>query len=139
MQIDWSTPNYRGSAITAYIIKVRGSDEITYTEDTVNCDGSDPLIRDATSCQIPFTALRTTPFSLQWGSSIWAKITAVNIYGNSVVSDPGNDAIILRVPDIPLDFSNVPEVTSATQIGLSWVEGTQNGGTPVIDYTIQYD
>ena len=80
--------------------------------------------------------MRTTPFSLPWGSSVYAKVTAVNAYGNSLESAAGNYAIILRVPDVPLSLQNVPSVTNRNTIGLLWYEGAQDGGTPVIDYTL---
>jgi len=71
-----------------------------------------------------------------WGNSIFAKITAVNIYGNSIESSGGNGAIILTNPDAPLTLQNVPQVTSGYQIGLSWVKGAAEGGTPVFEYRI---
>lgn len=43
------------------------------------------------------------------------------------------------MPDAPLNLQNVPTITSATQIGLLWEEGPENGGSTVIDYTIDYD
>jgi len=33
----------------------------------------------------------------------------------------------------------VPEVTSATQIGLSWIAPVFDGGSPVVDYRVWYD
>jgi hypothetical protein len=33
---------------------------------------------------------------------------------------------------------NIPSVTKSQQIGLTWNEGAQNGGSAVIDYTITY-
>jgi hypothetical protein len=41
----------------------------------------------ATSCTIPVTSLKSAPFSLPWGSSVYAKVIAINLYGNSQVSD----------------------------------------------------
>ena len=42
-------------------------------------------------------------------------------------------------PDAPRNLVNVPAITTATQIGLSWDIGSANGGTPVIDYSLSYD
>lgn len=79
------------------------------------------------------------PFNLPWGSSVYAKIVATNAYGNSLSSDFGNGAIILTNPDAPTTLQNNLSISRATQIGITWVEGAKNGGTPVIDYTITYD
>lgn len=43
------------------------------------------------------------------------------------------------VPDSPYDLTNDSTVTEDTRIKFTWVEGANNGGTPVIDYTIYYD
>jgi hypothetical protein len=47
---------------------------------------------------------------------------------------PGNGGIINRVPDAPFNLINVPQITDGSQIGLTWTEGANNGGSPVIDY-----
>lgn len=64
---------------------------------------------------------------------------ATNSYGDSSVSVAGNGAIILTVPDAPIDLVDVPAITNANQIGLSWAHGAEDGGTPVIDFSVLYD
>jgi hypothetical protein len=84
--------------------------------------------------------LRVNPYNLAWGSSVYVKITAVNVIGTSPESLEGNGAVILTVPDPPISFENDPTVTSATSIGLTWQEASENGGTPILDYRVSmYD
>lgn len=42
-------------------------------------------------------------------------------------------------PDPPLSLANNLLVTTASNIGLTWSVGTNNGGTAVIDYQVWYD
>jgi hypothetical protein len=49
-------------------------------------------------------ALRTDPYNLPWGAEIWAQVTAINAYGESLVSEIGNGAVILTYPDPPTDL-----------------------------------
>lgn len=100
------------------------------------CDGTQAAVRIALSCTIPSASFTQSPFSISWGSSILATVTAVNNIGSSVVSVAGNGATILRIPDAPLSVANVPAITLASQIGLTWSPGASNGGTPVLDYKI---
>ena len=44
------------------------------------------------------------PFSLNWGSSVFATIQTINIVGNSDVSEPGNGAILITNPDAPVNL-----------------------------------
>jgi hypothetical protein len=46
--IDWTVPSDNGSTITFYTVTIRQSDGTTYTEDSVNCDGSDSTIKSNT-------------------------------------------------------------------------------------------
>jgi hypothetical protein len=85
---------------------------------------------------VPTYIFAQSPINLAWGSSIYAKVVAVNIRGSSDGSEEGNGAVILTNPDAPLSVSNDPSVTTDTVIGLKWLEGAQNGGSPVIDYKI---
>lgn len=43
-----------------------------------------------------------------------------------------------KPPDDPLNLANVPEITNAYQVGLTWQEGAYNGGSTVIDYQVSY-
>jgi hypothetical protein len=74
------------------------------------------------------------PYNLEWGSSIYARLTATNIKGDSLESIEGNGAVIIRIPDAPINLANIPSITTGSQIGLSWDEGVNNGGTQVLDF-----
>jgi hypothetical protein len=63
---------------------------------------------------VPISTLRTTPYSIEWGLSIWATVTALNIYGPGQESEPGNNAIILAIADAPINLADVPSITNAT-------------------------
>lgn len=78
------------------------------------------------------------PYHHTWGSSIYARVIAINIIGESLPSEHDNGAIILTYPDAPTDLANVPAITTSSQVGLIWFEGANNGGSPVIDYQIAY-
>jgi hypothetical protein len=45
--------------------------------------------------------------------SVWVKIISINTYGESYISEPGNNAVIQLVPDAPLNFANVVAITDA--------------------------
>jgi hypothetical protein len=72
------------------------------------------------------------------GDHVYAKVIASNVYGDSVFSPVGNGAAIQVVPDAPLFFANNAEVTNAYEIGMTWQEGVNNGGTDLLDYRIWY-
>jgi hypothetical protein len=63
---------------------------------------------------VPESVLRANPFNLAWGASIYVKVTAVNVKGTSPESAEGNGAVILTVPDAPVDLADSPTVTKAT-------------------------
>ena len=117
--------------MTAYTIKVRESDLQTYTISLKTCDGSLDSVVTTRICSIPIETLRTSPFNLMWGMSVYAIVSATNVYGTSIDSSPGNGAIILTVPSPPISLSNVPVLTNGVQIGITWTEGEMNGGAPV--------
>lgn len=112
--IDWNAPSDQGSPITAYIIYIRHADEVTYSTELTACDGSESNIVSGTSCSIPISTLQADPFNLPWGSSIYAKVEAINDYGTSDTSVHGNGALILTKPDTPIDFQDNTLYTTAT-------------------------
>jgi hypothetical protein len=42
-------------------------------------------------------------------------------------------------PDPPTNLTDLPEITSSSQIGIGWQAGASDGGTQVIDYRLSYD
>jgi hypothetical protein len=45
----------------------------------------------------------------------------------------------LTNPDSPINLDEDRTITTGTQIGLVWVKGTDNGGSPVLDYKLWSD
>lgn len=70
---------------------------------------------------------------------MWAKVAAANVYGISDYSEEGDGAIILTVPDAPIELDNNALVTTMSRIGIVWQAGIEDGGTPVIDYRVSWD
>lgn len=87
---------------------------------------------------MPITTLRASSYKLAWGASVYAKVSAINLYGVSVDSAVGNGAQILTIPDYPVSLAEVAAARSVSTLGISWSAGTNNGGSPVIDYRIIY-
>jgi len=58
--------------------------------------------------------------------------------GTSDFSVAGNGAVILTVPTAPQTLLNNVAETNKDQIGITWYEGAQLSGTPVIDYRVWY-
>lgn len=80
--------------------------------------------------------MKNGPFSLEWGSSIFAKVVAINLYNRSVESPEGNGAVIITYADKPTNLSEVILARSATTITFTWSAGPLNGGSTVFDYQI---
>lgn len=90
------------------------SDGVTYSEEKTMCDGSLEATISSRTCTVANPVFTQAPFNLEWGSSVYAKVYATNVKGDSVVSLSGNGASILKVPDAPTDLTNIPSITSAT-------------------------
>ena len=112
-----------GSAITYYVIYLLTSDGTTYSLELANCDGNRTAILLAAKCTTTVSTLRNTPFSLPWGSSVYAKVVAHNYYGDSLTSVPGNGAILMTYPDAPTTLTEVVASRSASSITFTWVDG----------------
>eukprot|EP00347_Sterkiella_histriomuscorum_P011727 403371340 len=82
VKIDWDEPANHGATIDKYEIYILKKDG-TFTKDTTNCPGTDPLI---TLCYIPMTSL-ITQTSLERDSLIQVKIRAHNDKGWSDYSE----------------------------------------------------
>lgn len=100
----FTAPYNGGSPVSSYKITLRQSDGVTFSEELTYCDGSDSVIKSSKRCEIPFTVFKAEPFNLDWGSSIYAKVSATNIMGESQTSSSGNGAVITRIPDPPINL-----------------------------------
>jgi hypothetical protein len=76
---------------------------------------------------------------LQWGSNIYAKVIAYNLYGDSLLSEAGNEAIILTIPDAPINLAETVSARTENSITFTWEAGSADGGAPLLDYRINYD
>jgi hypothetical protein len=89
--------------ILGYKIYIRASDQIYYQEE-VNCAAFTAAIVAARKCSVPLHVLTSEPYSLIKGNSVYAKIIAVNMYGDSLYSQEGNGAVMIIVPDSPINL-----------------------------------
>lgn len=80
VKIVWVAPTSNGATITAYQIVILQSDGTTYSESSY-CDGSSSTIVSNMYCNVPITVLRSSPYSLTYGTLIKAKVRAYNSKG----------------------------------------------------------
>jgi hypothetical protein len=112
------------------------SDGTSFSEDLTNCNR---LALPTLECTFPVQSLTTTPFSLPWGSEVWATVAAINTYGYSAASNPGSGAVIITYADAPLNLREDYSQRIATGFTLVWDQVVSNGGSTVIDYRLTYD
>ncbi len=68
VQIDWVAPTANHYSILGYQIRVKQSDG-SFTEPTGYCTGSDP---SQTTCQVPMSILRSSPYTLSYSDNVIA-------------------------------------------------------------------
>ncbi len=137
--VSWIQPDDGGTSISAYTILVAQSDNSTFTEDKVNCDGRNTTIIANRQCVIPNSVLNQAPYNLIWGAKVYAKIIVSNVIGSSPASEAGNGATIQNGPTYPLGLAENRAWTTSYAIGLVWGDVADNGGSQVIDYRVWFD
>lgn len=99
-------PTDLGGLLITYRVEIKTSID-TFEKDLSDCDGDDSVVISTRSCTIPVSTLRVLPFSLANEVSIYARVTAINIIGESLVSIEGNGATVpipAVEPDAPTTF-----------------------------------
>ena len=86
-------------------------------------------------CYINIATLLAAPYNVDGGDSIYAKVSAINYYGESVQSEEGNGAYYTRVPDKPIVTENISVRTKSTN-GITWTDGENDGGVSIQDYRV---
>lgn len=79
----------------------------------------------------------TTVVSLVPGLLYDFKVSARNSVGEGLKSEV-IQIYAAETPDPPLNVVNIPGITTAYQVGLSWNDGVYDGGSPILDYLISY-
>jgi hypothetical protein len=69
-----------------------------------NCDGTDATIVTDGYCSVPISYMISSPYDMVIGDSIFAKVLAVNFYGESDYSALGNGATVRTIPDAPFNL-----------------------------------
>lgn len=110
--VSWSAPNSNGSPITGYIVTFRDTLG-NYNLLLDVCDGAKPEIVASLRCTVPLDKMYSSPFNLVLGDHIYAKVVAINSYGLSLPSIPGDGASVVFKPDAPLNLANNPAITNA--------------------------
>ncbi len=82
------------------------------------------------------TVLRASPFNLDWGTSVFAKVIATNAYGSSVESSAGNGAVITTTPDAPISLAENTSLRTKSTLGITWSKADFIGGAEIIDYRV---
>jgi len=66
-------------------------------------------------------------------------VKAVNIKGESLVSDVGSGGTIMTTPDTPIGLSKDEANSDATKVTITWQPGPLYYGANIIDYQLTYD
>lgn len=120
ISVAWAAPNDNGSPIVNY--------QIYYS---INL-GPYSLLDDAVGATTSYTVA-----SLSTGNNYKFKVFAENGVGEGDISAESDPIIAAIVPDPPTDVARV--YSDGNMITIDWVAPVDNGGTPVIDYKVQWD
>lgn len=118
--LTWMAPSSSGaSPITNYTIQFSANGGSTWS----------------TFAHSPSTATTATVDGLTGGTSYLFRVAAVNGSGAGGFSTSASATPLVLVPAAPTTLVATPANSS---VALSWAAPTSNGGSPVIDYTVQF-
>ena len=80
-----------------------------------------------------FPVTSTTLADIAANTSYQFEVMASNAQGSSAFSAPSNLAPVIPIPDQP---TGVQAIAGDTQAFVSWIAPVNNGGTPVLSYTV---
>lgn len=113
--------------------------DLTYAYVPSVCDGASDYSMANEECIVPLATLLEPPYELEFEDSIYARLSATNLFGTSEMSNSGNGAIMKVVPDAPINLVKNTVLSSKSVIAFSWTKADFDGGEEVIDYRIIYD
>lgn len=131
------TSDARGSPVTQYRVKFRGSDNLFYIPTGTPCDPATPVT--TTTCSVLMSVLTSAPYSLAAGATIVARVEAYNAIGYSTPSASSVAALTaITGPTVAPTLAR-GSLASSTVIDLTWliVSGSPaTGGSAVTSYEL---
>jgi hypothetical protein len=83
VNVAWSLSTTNGSPITAFKVFIKQNGSTTYTLESVDCDGTSATVIANNYCDINIGTLLASPYNTAVSDSIYAKVSATNVYGES--------------------------------------------------------
>lgn len=83
VKVSWNLPTDNGSPLTSYKVYIKEIGTDVYTEESSDCDGTDSTVITNEYCHINISTLIAAPYNVDGGDSIYAKVVAVNLYGET--------------------------------------------------------
>jgi len=87
VDISWTAPAFTGGdsvALTSYTIQILKSDGLTYSTELTGCPGTNPAL---TTCSVFMSTLWASPFLLEYGEDVIARVKTANSLGEGEYSD----------------------------------------------------
>lgn len=116
----WADPFDGYDDIDAYSIVFRRKDNL-YEEITAYCDGSNSVLFNKKSCDVPVSALKQSPINLVAGDEVKVKIRAHNINGWSEYSDPTVSGGLIEVTPSQMSAPTRDDLTTTLRLVVNWV------------------
>ncbi|MCP3681809.1 MAG: fibronectin type III domain-containing protein, partial [bacterium] len=139
LTLNWLKPSANGSDITAYSIRIQQKDG--FFSPTASCDTSIPNNLVTTfSCTFDQSILSSTPYNLLQGDYIIVKASATNSIGTGPFSDINTTSPkIMIAPPTPTSPITDGSSTNETQIDLNIPNPSNDGGSPITSYNLQWN
>lgn len=141
VRITWQSPANTAAPITAYRVFIRQADG-NFAEDLASCDGSDPAIRTALTCDVPLPTLRAAPFSLVYGALVQVRVQAQNANDWGKLSQVNVAGATVQTPPVAMLAPTMGSSTATTSLHLEFSAlafGIATGGATIDSYNLQWD
>jgi hypothetical protein len=141
VRVSFSAPANSAAPIIAYRILVKEASG-TFSEEPVNCDGQSQVVIDNLRCDIPLSVLRASPFSLERGALVQARVQARNANGWGGLSQVNLAGALVQTEPSAMSAPTSGPATSTTQLVVDFTALTGDqatGGAAIDSYNLQWD
>jgi hypothetical protein len=139
VELTWTAPNNKGSAILSYKFLIYSHTTGTYIEDLTYCDGSfGSAVLTNLYCHIPVTSL-ISGYGYQPGQLVEAIARATNANGDAQYSSPNTAGAIIVSEPTKMTTPVVGAGLSSTNIQISWTALTgaiDTGNLAITSYNL---